>query len=220
MPERKQLTLQKRTCSPNLQLISWLEQRHHTSSSRTRLCQTLNVFILCQTERAECVPKTGSTLCQQHTSVLGIIQSALGCWLCLTFNLSTGDPLWKRRGKKNRWEPAEARHLVYPWTTACKAEESKGRVSKKCSFLFPLSLIVFWFTVVFFFFFCWLAYPWVKRLCWVLFKDYILHIYIYFLIIYFSLLPRFCSLSLCTLSNFHFHWCDFSLLRTCGDPCP
>lgn len=104
MPEGKQLTLKKkkeRTCSPNLQLISWLKQRHHTSSSRTSLCQTLNVFILCQTERAECVPKTGSTLCQQRTSVLGIIRSALGCWLCLTFNLSTGDPVWKKREKKN-----------------------------------------------------------------------------------------------------------------------
>lgn len=144
MPEGKQLTLKKRTRSPNLQLISWLEQRHHTSSSRTSLCQTLNVFILCQTERAECVPKTGSTLCQQRTSVLGIIQSALGCWLCLTFNLSTGDPLWKRRGEKkpdgSQQRPAT---LFTP----------ELRVSEKCSFLFPLSLIVFWFAVVFFFFF-------------------------------------------------------------------
>lgn len=174
MPEGKQLTLKKRTCSPNLQLISWLEQRHHTSSSRTRLCQTLNVFILCQTERAECVPKTGSMLCQQRTSVLGIIQSALGCWLCLTFNLSTGDPLWKRRGEKTWWEPAEARHLVYPWTTACKAKESKERVSDNSISTLSDSILVC--RCVFFFFFCWLAYPWVKRLCWVLFKDYILHI--------------------------------------------
>lgn len=44
------------------------------------LCQTLNVFIMCQTEGEECVPKTGSTLLpaerqcsQNNTKCLGVL---------------------------------------------------------------------------------------------------------------------------------------------------
>lgn len=44
------------------------------------LCQTLNVFILCQTEGEECVPKTGSALLpaarqcsQNNTECLGVL---------------------------------------------------------------------------------------------------------------------------------------------------
>lgn len=39
MPERKQLSMRRRrkkTYPPNLQLISWPEQHHHISSSRTK----------------------------------------------------------------------------------------------------------------------------------------------------------------------------------------
>lgn len=127
-------TEKKKTCSPNLQLISWLEQRHHTSSSRTSLCQTLSVFILCQTERAECVPKTGSTLCQQRTSVLGIIQSALGCWLCLTFNLSTGDPLWKKRGKKNLMGASRGPPPCLPLNYSVQSEGKQRKSEQKMFF--------------------------------------------------------------------------------------
>lgn len=128
MPEEWWHSLSWKTHLPNSQLISLPEQQHHISSSRTSLSQTLHVFILCQTEREECVPKTCSTICQQHTSVLGIIQNALGCWLCLTFNLSTGEQLWKDR--KILMGPAEDCHLVYLWTgVEGKGEQRKSQRS-------------------------------------------------------------------------------------------
>lgn len=56
-------------------------------------------------------PKQAPHSCQQRVSVLRIIPNALGCWLCLTFNLSTGELVWK---KEKRLMGALAEVLAAP----------------------------------------------------------------------------------------------------------
>lgn len=135
---------EKKTCPPNLQLISWPEQQQqhrHISSSRTSRCQTLNVFIGRQTEGEECVPKTGCTLLPAAVSVVRIIANALGCCLCLTFNSSTGEPVSVEEGEKADGASQRPRlHLVYLSITACdgKIVAKHRRSERKRSFLFVL----------------------------------------------------------------------------------
>lgn len=58
-------------------------------------------------------PKQAPHSCQQRLSVLRIIPNALGCWLCLPFNLSTGEPVWKKKPKLMGALQRPWLHLVY-----------------------------------------------------------------------------------------------------------
>lgn len=145
-------------------------------------------------------PKQAPHSCQQRVSVLRIIPNALGCWLCLTFNLSTGEPVWKKEKKLMGATQRPWLHLVYLWITACysKKKEKKAQEERAKNFL----LYFLWWDFVEF-------YLKIK-----------LHTYKVFFLISLAFESFFRSLSLCTPSNFLYHRCDFSFRGTCRDPCP
>lgn len=143
MPERKQPSMRrKKTCPPNLQLVSWPEQHHHISSSRTKPVSDIErIHSVSDCRERNVFPKQAPHSCQQRVSVLRIIPNALGCCLCLTFNLSTGEPVWKKEKKLMGAIQRPWLHLVYLWITACHIRKKRRRKSKQkiyIYFLFPL----------------------------------------------------------------------------------
>lgn len=140
MPDEWWHGLSWKTHLPNSQLISWPEQQHHISSSRTSLSQTPHVFILWDWKGGVCsqhAPQSAS-----NATVLGIIQSATGCWLCLMLKLSIGD--------SKRPDGAS----IVLWLAPCLPLNWSGRErraekeTEKCCFPFPLT--GFWLCVVVF----------------------------------------------------------------------
>lgn len=94
-----------KTHLPNSQLTSWPEQWHHiiTLAPAGPAWVRRHTHLFCVRLKGGSVFPKHAPQSASNVSVLGIMQTASGCWLCLTFKLSIGDTLlWNDSKKKKK----------------------------------------------------------------------------------------------------------------------